>query len=69
MNLPLNHMLIDFINNSATYTGGAIFSVAQEQCHGGSSPSLILLYTQIMTMGDSSVCIPKVSQFVIKESV
>ena len=25
MNLPLNHVLIDFVNNSATYMGGAIF--------------------------------------------
>ena len=31
MNLPLGHVLIDFINNSATAMGGAIY-VAQEQC-------------------------------------
>ena len=31
MNLPLGHVLIDFLNNSATSMGGAIY-VAQEQC-------------------------------------
>ncbi|MCG8620486.1 MAG: hypothetical protein MJE68_00620, partial [Proteobacteria bacterium] len=31
MNLPLGHVLIDFVDNSATYMGGAIY-VAQEQC-------------------------------------